>query len=124
MPSFLLHHPFIACAHTITALNKPGDKIPELVPTDGEASITNLDKIRHASGAVTTAAMRLEMQKTMQTHAAVFRTGPVLQEGVTKMGNLFKQFVCQLSLFSRSSFIRSAIYPSQADPTCYTCVEL
>jgi succinate dehydrogenase / fumarate reductase flavoprotein subunit len=29
--------------------------------------------------------LRLEMQKTMQANCAVFRTGPVLQEGVEKM---------------------------------------
>ena len=30
------------------------------------------------------------MQKTMQTHAAVFRTGDVLQEGVEKMKAVWK----------------------------------
>merc|ERR1712209_298537 len=30
------------------------------------------------------------MQKTMQTHAAVFRTGDVLQEGVEKMKDVWK----------------------------------
>ena len=33
---------------------------------------------------------RLKMQKTMQTHAAVFRTGPVMQEGIEKMNALWK----------------------------------
>lgn len=28
----------------------------------------------------------------MQTHAAVFRDGPVLKEGVAKMDEIFKQF--------------------------------
>jgi hypothetical protein len=35
----------IACAHTIAANNKPGDKIPELDSTDGENAISNLDKV-------------------------------------------------------------------------------
>ena len=30
------------------------------------------------------------MQKTMQTHAAVFRTGPVMREGIVKMNALWK----------------------------------
>ena len=30
------------------------------------------------------------MQKTMQTHAAVFRTGPVMKEGIEKMNALWK----------------------------------
>ena len=30
------------------------------------------------------------MQKTMQNHAAVFRTGPVMREGIEKMNALWK----------------------------------
>ena len=30
------------------------------------------------------------MQKTMQTHAAVFRTGEVMREGIDKMNALWK----------------------------------
>ena len=33
------------------------------------------------------------MQKTMQTHAAVFRTGDLLQEGCNKIDQLYKKFV-------------------------------
>jgi hypothetical protein len=28
---------------------------------------------------------RMRMQKTMQNHAAVFRTGPVMREGIDKV---------------------------------------
>lgn len=45
---------------------------------------------RYADGDVNTAAIRLKMQKTMQTHAAVFRTGPVMREGIVKMNALWK----------------------------------
>merc|ERR1712209_97879 len=31
-----------------------------------------------------------KMQKTMQTHAAVFRTGPVMKEGIDKINALWK----------------------------------
>merc|ERR1711915_1156112 len=34
---------------------------------------------------------RLKMQKTMQTHAAVFRTGDVMREGIDKMNALWKE---------------------------------
>ncbi|MGA0714564.1 MAG: succinate dehydrogenase/fumarate reductase flavoprotein subunit, partial [Gemmobacter sp.] len=43
------------------------------------------DALRHASGAVPTADLRLEMQTTMQSDAAVFRTDRTLAEGVEKM---------------------------------------
>jgi succinate dehydrogenase / fumarate reductase flavoprotein subunit len=43
------------------------------------------DDIRHADGGTPTAELRLEMQKTMQADAAVFRTDKTLAEGVEKM---------------------------------------
>lgn len=51
--------------------------------------MANLDWCRYADGAIPTADLRLQMQKTMQSHAAVFRTEDVLREGVKKMGNLY-----------------------------------
>ncbi len=41
--------------------------------------------LRYASGQLQTADLRLEMQKTMQADAAVFRTSKTLAEGVDKM---------------------------------------
>ncbi len=43
------------------------------------------DGIRNANGTVPTAYLRLEMQKTMQADAAVFRTAKTMAEGVEKM---------------------------------------
>lgn len=51
----------------------------------GEASVANLDRCRYANGSLPTATLRLQMQKTMQAHAAVFRTADVLQEGCKLM---------------------------------------
>eukprot|EP01127_Copromyxa_protea_P000633 TRINITY_DN10539_c0_g1_i1.p1 TRINITY_DN10539_c0_g1~~TRINITY_DN10539_c0_g1_i1.p1 ORF type:complete len:633 (-),score=161.01 TRINITY_DN10539_c0_g1_i1:94-1992(-) len=79
-----------ACAKRIASINKPGDKIPELAPDAGEFSVANLDKIRYANGTHETAAVRLAMQKTMQSNCAVFRTGEVLQEGCDKIMDVFK----------------------------------
>ncbi len=50
-----------------------------------EAAMARFDDIRHARGAVPTAELRLEMQKTMQNDAAVFRTSESLKEGCEKM---------------------------------------
>ncbi len=66
-----------ACAKTIAEVAKPGDKVRELSATAGEASVANMDKLRYSNGGISTAELRLKMQKTMQTHAAVFRTGEV-----------------------------------------------
>ncbi len=43
------------------------------------------DGLRYADGAVPTADLRLEMQRTMQADAAVFRTSKTMAEGVEKM---------------------------------------
>ncbi|KAL7646296.1 UNVERIFIED_CONTAM: hypothetical protein RMT77_003205 [Armadillidium vulgare] len=79
-----------ACAHTIAEENKPGESIGELSENAGEQSVANIDKLRHANGKYSTADIRLNMQKTMQSHAAVFRTGDVLKEGCEKVLNIYK----------------------------------
>jgi len=81
-----------ACAIAIIENSKPGDPVPELPPDAGESSVANLDKLRFAKGDISTADLRLEMQRTMQKHAAVFRTGPILQEGIKKLYDVYKNF--------------------------------
>jgi succinate dehydrogenase / fumarate reductase flavoprotein subunit len=58
-------------------------------PTLNQASIDKafdrFDGLRHAKGNMATAELRLEMQKTMQSDAAVFSTAATLKEGVEKM---------------------------------------
>jgi len=56
------------------------------LPKDGaDLALARLDKFRHAEGATPTAAIRLEMQRTMQADCAVFRTERTLDEGVAKI---------------------------------------
>jgi succinate dehydrogenase / fumarate reductase flavoprotein subunit len=50
-----------------------------------DAILARFDHFRNASGNTPTADLRLEMQKTMQADAAVFRTDRTLAEGVAKM---------------------------------------
>jgi succinate dehydrogenase / fumarate reductase flavoprotein subunit len=61
----------------------------EATPTPNQSSIDRalerLDQHRYADGAIPTADLRLEMQKTMQADAAVFRTDETLAAGVEKM---------------------------------------
>ncbi|KRZ72658.1 Succinate dehydrogenase [ubiquinone] flavoprotein subunit, mitochondrial [Trichinella papuae] len=80
-----------ACALTIAKSCKPGEKFPDLPANAGERSVANLDKLRQANGTITVADLRLKMQKTMQEHASVFRTGQVLQEGCKKMEGIYKE---------------------------------
>ncbi|MFA5593503.1 MAG: succinate dehydrogenase flavoprotein subunit [Micavibrio sp.] len=48
---------------------------------NGDKALARFDALRHAKGPIPTAELRGEMQRTMQNHAAVFRTGAILQEG-------------------------------------------
>jgi len=50
-----------------------------------DAILDRFDRFRHADGTVPTADLRLEMQRTMQQDAAVFRTDRTLAEGMEKM---------------------------------------
>uniref|UniRef100_A0A8C4DET8 succinate dehydrogenase n=1 Tax=Dicentrarchus labrax TaxID=13489 RepID=A0A8C4DET8_DICLA len=89
-----------ACALTIAEEHKPGEKLSPLKPTAGEESVANLDKLRFANGSLRTSEVRLNMQKTMQAHAAVFRTGSVLKEGCDKMDAIY-QTMDDLKTFDR-----------------------
>jgi succinate dehydrogenase / fumarate reductase flavoprotein subunit len=71
---------------------KPGERHRPWAQEAGEAAIARLDRLRNDDGSRGTAAIRLEMQKTMQLDAAVFRTGETLAQGVTKLAATFASF--------------------------------
>ncbi|CAO4386635.1 unnamed protein product [Caenorhabditis nigoni] len=79
-----------ACAIDILKNTSAGVGVPDLPKNAGEASVANLDKLRHNNGDISTAELRLTMQKAMQKHAAVFRRGDILQEGVKVLSKLYK----------------------------------
>merc|ERR1711871_477958 len=81
-----------ACALRIAELHKPGDALPDLPANAGEESIAALDKLRYASGPKPTAEVRMEMQRTMQEHAAVYRTSELLAEGAPKIDEVIDSF--------------------------------
>jgi len=58
----------------------------------GEDCLERLDRIRFNKGTTPTAKIRLNMQRTMQNNAAVFRTGEVLKEGMDKMAVILDAF--------------------------------
>ncbi|WP_395665156.1 succinate dehydrogenase flavoprotein subunit [Methylocella sp.] len=67
----------IRAAEIVTA----GAKQPELPADSAEQSLSRLDGMRHAKGSIPTAELRGRMQRVMQNHCAVYRTGEVLEEG-------------------------------------------
>ena len=74
-----------AAAHRASETIKPGATQMPLPPKAGEASLDRFDRVRNAKGSTSVSDLRLNMQRTMQTHAAVFRTSELLKEGVEKM---------------------------------------
>ncbi|EGD74508.1 succinate dehydrogenase flavoprotein subunit [Salpingoeca rosetta] len=110
-----------ACANTIAEEDKPGAKIPDMPANAGEASIANLDQVRHANGSATTAELRLEMQKTMQSHAAVFRTGEVLQEGCDLLAKTYDTMVSDLKTFDRGMVFNTDLIEALELQNLMTC---
>ena len=78
----------IRCAEIIDK----DEKHKPLSDTHVEPLLDRFDSLRHANGNIGTAELRLKMQRTMQTHAAVFRTGDTLQAGVEKMDTIYAEF--------------------------------
>ena len=68
---------------------KAGDTQPELPKGAGDAHLARLDKFRNAKGGTGTAQLRDTMQRAMQETCAVYRTGDVLAEGVTRMAEVY-----------------------------------
>jgi succinate dehydrogenase / fumarate reductase flavoprotein subunit len=81
-----------AAARRCGELVKPGGAPLTLPKTAGEEAVSRLDRLRNAAGAEPTARIRLAMQRTMQAHAAVFRTGDSMQEGIDRLEQVFASF--------------------------------
>src|SRR5215210_6870976 len=69
---------------------KPGAAQPALTKESGKIALERLDKFRHAEGGTSTAAIRDQMQRTMQADCAVFRTERTLGEGVANIDAIYK----------------------------------
>ena len=74
-----------AAAHRCADVLKQVGRQRELPAGAGDAAVDRLKKLRQADGSRPTAEIRLEMQRIMQNHAGVFRTGAVLDEGAAKL---------------------------------------
>ncbi len=73
------------CAATMT----PDASHAPLPNSASDAAVARLDQLRHRKGERAAADVRLEMQKLMQSDAAVFRTDKTLAEGCDKMERTF-----------------------------------
>jgi succinate dehydrogenase / fumarate reductase flavoprotein subunit len=76
------------CALTV----KGGQRQRPLQTDAADLALSRLDRLRHARGSRPTAQIRLEMQKIMQSDAAVFRTGETLAQGIEKLSQTLASF--------------------------------
>ena len=73
-------------------LVKPGTAHRTLKSDSCDAALARLDKFRNAKGSRRTADIRLDMQRVMQSDAAVFRSGETLADGKRKLAEVFASF--------------------------------
>jgi succinate dehydrogenase / fumarate reductase flavoprotein subunit len=73
------------CAEVLT----PNARQRPLAADAATPAVERLERMRQANGSRPTAEIRLEMQRIMQSDAAVFRTGQTLSEGVEKLKGTF-----------------------------------
>jgi succinate dehydrogenase / fumarate reductase, flavoprotein subunit len=79
----------------------PRSAVPATNAAEVDRSLTRFDDLRHAKGSTGTAELRLQMQKTMQADAAVFRSDKTLADGVTKMTKIAES-MSDISVTDRS----------------------
>jgi succinate dehydrogenase / fumarate reductase flavoprotein subunit len=68
---------------------KPDSPHRPLPRDGGDLALARLDHFRNAKGGSPTAEVRVEMQRNMQTHCAVFRTEELLSEGVKELAKTY-----------------------------------
>jgi succinate dehydrogenase / fumarate reductase flavoprotein subunit len=81
-----------AVAQRCSEVIKPGAKHADLPPGTVDKLLKDFDTLRHASGSRSTAEVRADMQDVMQSNAAVFRTGEVLEEGCRLISDVYTSF--------------------------------
>jgi len=91
-----------AAAFRVVETVRPGERHAALPKEATESAIARLDRIRWSSGATGAGAIRLAMQRTMQRHCAVFRDGPLLEEGLGKLDEVVESMRADLGITDRS----------------------
>eukprot|EP00980_Cylindrotheca_fusiformis_P019493 scaffold6745_cov70-Cylindrotheca_fusiformis.AAC.4 len=92
-----------ACALKIEEDHQPGESIAPMKDDEGMESLSDLDSLRYSStGTTPTAEIRLEMQTTMQEHAAVYREASTLQTGKIKVDDIVDKFNTDVKVSDQS----------------------
>ena len=81
-----------AAALRAKELVTPGSPHKTLSDDVTGALIDRLDKVRHSTGSTGAAQIRDKMQRTMQSRAAVFRTGETMSAGCDELRDVIKEW--------------------------------
>ena len=81
-----------AVAQRCSELIEPGARHPDLPQASTDALLADFDALRNANGSKSTADIRADMQGVMQSNAAVFRTGEVLEEGCRLINDVYASY--------------------------------
>jgi succinate dehydrogenase / fumarate reductase flavoprotein subunit len=96
-----------AAALRATESLRPGEGHASLAADATDRAIARLDRIRWSKGKSAPADIRLAMQRTMQRHCAVFRTGSLLEEGADKLAGVIAMVRDDLGIADRSMAFNS-----------------
>jgi len=81
-----------AVAHRCSEIIEPGARHPDLPQASIDALLADFDALRNANGSKSAADIRANMQDVMQSNAAVFRTGEVLEEGCRLINDVYASY--------------------------------
>ena len=91
-----------AAAFRVAETLRPGERHPTLREEATDRAIARMDRIRWSKGRIKPATIRLTMQQTMQRHCAVFRDGPLLEEGLHALDGAVVMMRDDLGITDRS----------------------
>jgi len=112
----------LRCSEVLEA----GSSQPDLPASGTEFALSRLDKARYSSGSAPTSELRSKMQRVMQANCAVFRDGPILEEGVQKIKEVWKESadigITDRSLIWNSDLIEALEYENLISQAAVTVI--
>jgi succinate dehydrogenase / fumarate reductase flavoprotein subunit len=91
-----------AAAHRVVETVRKGERHAPVSKEATDRAVTRLDRIRWSKGGTGAGAIRLAMQQIMQRHCAVFRDGPLLDEGRSKLAGVIETMRADLGVADHS----------------------
>ena len=110
-----------ACANDIQEKNECGMPHKEAPENVGFSSFEEMEQIRQADGDILGAQFRTDMQKTMQSDIAVFRTKDALETGNKKIAEIQNDFNTRLAVKDKSMIWNSDLIETLEVRNLLTC---